>query len=200
MNDRCSALEAHFNACRAFFAQYDPQMAAKLVGGTGCVDSPVVLVGEAPGTREALEGKPFVGAAGKRLNEFLDSAGIRRESLYITNTVKFRPTAISKAGREVNRPPTDAEIERFAPFLLQELEILSPRWIVSLGNVPLRVISGNRRANISAMHGKPVPAVVGAAMLYPMYHPAAVIYNPKIKPLYEADLANFKRLLEGDGA
>ena len=77
-----------------------------LVFGEGAIGARVMLVGEAPGAQEALLGRPFVGKAGKNLNEFLELAGLDRGELYVTNTVKFRPTRVSEAGRNVNRPPT----------------------------------------------------------------------------------------------
>ena len=92
-----------------------------LVHGEGAPEARVMLVGEAPGEQETLQGRPFVGKAGKNLNEFLELAGLRREELYVTNAVKFRPTKLSAAGRIVNRPPTREEVQLFLPWLRREI-------------------------------------------------------------------------------
>ena len=103
-----------------------------LVFGEGPRGARVMLVGEAPGEREALEGRPFVGRAGKNLDAFLEGAHIRREELYVTNAVKFRPVRTSPAGRTVNRPPTQEEIRLFMPWLAREIALVAPaawsRW------------------------------------------------------------------------
>ncbi|MBQ4085363.1 MAG: uracil-DNA glycosylase, partial [Clostridia bacterium] len=90
----------------AFFQELSPGESRALVFGEGDMGAKTVLIGEAPGEQEALQGRPFVGRAGKNLDELLELAGLERQSLYITNTVKFRPTKVSAAGRLVNRPPT----------------------------------------------------------------------------------------------
>lgn len=167
----------------------------RLVFGDGDPKSPVVLVGEAPGEREALEGKPFVGKAGKQLTAFLEGTGLLRSQLFITNVVKFRPTKQSKAGNTVNRPPTAEEIALFTPWLAREMELIAPKVIVTLGNVPLRAVSGQKGVVIGAVHGQPFPGGGMGCALFPLYHPAAVIYNRALVPEYEADLQKLRAFL-----
>jgi len=164
-----------------------------LVFGDGAARAPVMLVGEAPGEQESLQGRPFVGKAGKNLDEFLAGAGMDREALYVTNTVKFRPTKRSAAGRTVNRPPTQEEVKLFLPWLLREIEKVDPACVVTLGNVPLKALT-DRRQVIGAVHGQFME--LGSRLLFPMYHPASVIYNPSLKAVYRQDLALFAQWYE----
>ena len=163
-----------------------------LVFGEGALSARVMLIGEAPGEQETLQRRPFVGKAGKNLDEFLQLAQLNRSELYVTNTVKFRPTRVSKAGRIVNRPPTKEEIELFRPFLLREIEWVHPEYVVTLGNVPLQTLT-NRDTVIGAVHGQ----VLNAAgfLLYPMYHPASMIYNPTLREVYRTDVLRLAELL-----
>ena len=156
-----------------------------LVFGEGPIGARVMLIGEAPGEQESMEGRPFVGRAGKNLDQFLEGAGIRRSELYISNTVKFRPTKISKAGRVVNRPPTQEEIQLFTPWLLREIDRIRPECVVTLGNVSLRALTG-RQQTIGMVHGQFL--TLDERPLYPMYHPASIIYNPSLRPIYAEDL------------
>ncbi len=165
------------------------------VHGEGSVGARVMLIGEAPGEQETLQRRPFVGKAGKNLNEFLELAGIDRSALYVSNTVKFRPTRTSKAGRTVNRPPTRSEIEFFLPWLRREIELVSPQTVVTLGNVPLRALTG-AQAVIGAVHGRFLQAE--GFVLYPMYHPASVIYNPSLRETYVQDVLNLGRWLSAN--
>lgn len=159
-----------------------------LVFGEGRVGSPVMLIGEAPGEQESLQGRPFVGKAGRNLDAFLEAAGMDRGALYVTNAVKFRPTKLSAAGRTVNRPPTQEEVSLFLPWLTREIELVDPRCVVTLGNVPLRALAGRGRA-IGEVHGTFMD--LGERKLFPMYHPASIIYNPAIKALYLEDIERF---------
>ncbi len=159
-----------------------------LVFGEGRVGAPVMMIGEAPGEQESLQGRPFVGKAGKNLDAFLQGAGMDRGSLYVTNTVKFRPVRRSPSGRTVNRPPTQEEVRLFQPWLLREIGLVGPRFIITLGNVPLRALAG-RSSVIGEMHGQFVDW--NGRTLFPMYHPASVIYNPALKAVYERDIARF---------
>lgn len=156
-----------------------------LVHGEGSIGARVMLIGEAPGEQETLKRRPFVGKAGKNLDEFLDLAGLERSQLYVSNTVKFRPTKISAAGRVVNRPPTREEIELFLPWLRREMELVKPEVVVTLGNVPLKALMG-RKAVIGDVHGSFQD--VDGLRIYPMYHPASLIYNPSLREVYAADI------------
>ena len=159
-----------------------------LVFGEGAADADVMMIGEAPGEQETLLGRPFVGKAGKNLDEFLEWAGMERSRLYVTNTVKFRPTKRSQADRVVNRPPTQEEVKLFLPWLEEEIGLVSPRCIITLGNVPLKALMG-RSAVIGALHGQFIER--DGQLVYPMYHPASVIYNPSLKAVYREDVARF---------
>ena len=167
----------------------------RLVFGEGEVGARVMMIGEAPGEQETLKGRPFVGKAGKNLDEFLAAARMDRRELYVTNAVKFRPTRVSAAGRVVNRPPTQEEIKLFRPWLEREIELVDPECIVTLGNVPLRALIGGRTV-IGDAHGRFIEWQ--GRKLYPMYHPASVIYNPALKPVYREDIERFGAWLRGE--
>mgnify|MGYP000139107162 FL=1 len=159
--------------------------ARSLVFGEGSFHSRLMMIGEAPGEQETLKGRPFVGKAGKNLDEFLQMSGLKREEIYITNTVKFRPTKRSDAGRLVNRPPTKEEIALFYPFLLREIELVKPEYVVTLGNVPLKALAGDRVV-IGDVHGQFLECE--GRVLYPLYHPASLIYNPSLRGVYAEDV------------
>ena len=159
-----------------------------LVFGEGRVGAPVMMVGEAPGEQESLQGRPFVGKAGKNLDEFLQGAGLERSALYVTNTVKFRPTKRSAAGRTVNRPPTQEEGTLCRPWLFREIELVNPRCVITLGNVPLKALT-DRNSAIGDLHGQ--MREWNGRLLFPMYHPASVIYNPSLKDVYRSDIERF---------
>lgn len=167
-----------------------------LVNGDGPIKAKIALIGEAPGKEETMQQRPFVGKAGKNLDEFLQMTGLERDALYITNVVKFRPVRISAKGTAANRPPTAEEIALFLPWLKEEIERIGPKWIVTLGNVPLKALTGAKSA-IGQLHGAAYPAPVWGAALFPLYHPASIIYNRSLRPIYEQDLAALKALLEG---
>ena len=166
-----------------------------LVHGEGEIGARVMLVGEAPGEQETLMGRPFVGKAGKNLDEFLELAGLERSQLYVTNAVKFRPTKRSAAGRTVNRPPTREEVSLFLPWLRREIELVAPEVIVTLGNVPLRALTGPK-AVIGDVHGAFQNA--DGLRLYPMYHPASLIYNPALRPVYAEDIRRLSAHLRAE--
>jgi len=171
----------------------------ELVLGDGKVDSIVMMVGEAPGAKEIEQKKPFVGSAGKYLDEFLSTIELERDKLYITNTVKFRPTKEGKRpGTKTNRAPSKKEIEEFKIYLFEEVDIIKPKVIVTLGNVPLRTILDNESASIGNMHGKPISVIIKGAkyIVFPLYHPAAVIYNRELKEVYLDDLKQLKAFLK----
>lgn len=168
-----------------------------LVHGEGEAGARVMLIGEAPGQQETLACRPFVGKAGKNLDEFLEMAEIDRSQLYVSNTVKFRPTRVSAAGRIVNRPPTREEINLFLPWLRREIELVRPQAVVTLGNVPLRALTASR-ATIGEMHGQFMQA--DGLEIYPMYHPASIIYNPSLREVYAADVRRLGQWLRENAA
>ena len=173
-----------------------------LVFGDGNAHGPrLMLVGEAPGEQEALQGKPFVGKAGKNLTAFLAAVGLERQALYISNVVKFRPSRLSAAGRQVNRPPTREEIARFAPWLMREVAVVRPRALVTLGNVALNAflpkpgVIGDHHGRWQAVR---IPAAGGETLqmqLFALYHPASVIYNRALADVYRADLIRLSETL-----
>jgi len=167
-----------------------------LVFGEGMAERPALaVIGEAPGAEEEKLRRPFVGKAGKNLDSFLETLGLPRASVYITNLVKLHPTQISKAGRVVNRPPAKDEVALFAPFLREELAMVAPRLIATLGNFPLRAMLDDSKATIGDCHGKLI-ALPDGRRVFPLYHPAAIIYNQSLKATYAADLEILKEVLE----
>ena len=166
-----------------------------LVHGEGSLKPRLMLIGEAPGEQETLQRRPFVGKAGKNLDEFLELAGIDRSQLYVSNTVKFRPTKISAAGRTVNRPPTKEEIKLFLPWLKREIETVQPEIVVTLGNVPLKALT-SPATTIGDVHGSFVET--DGVKIYPMYHPASMIYNPSLREVYAADIRRLSLYLQQD--
>jgi uracil-DNA glycosylase family 4 len=139
--------------------------ANQLVMGDGNPDADIVFIGEAPGKKEDELGKPFVGAAGKFLNEMLALIGLSREDIYITNIVKYRPPN--------NRDPFPDEKAEFLPYLEAQLEVIQPKIVVTLGRHSLNCFLPDLQ--ISAVHGQP-NRYKGLVYL-PLFHPAAALYN-----------------------
>lgn len=169
-----------------------------IVLGDGRLDSRIILVGEAPGAKEVEYKKPFVGKAGGNLKEFLSILEINREDVYITNVVKFRPTKLSsKTNGKINRPPTTVEINEFKDFLYKELEIISPIVIVTLGNTPLKSIL-NDNIKIGDVHGIVQTTSLNGHeyKVFPLYHPAAIIYKRDLKTTYLSDLEKLRAYLK----
>jgi DNA polymerase len=170
-----------------------------LVFGDGNTDSRIVLVGEAPGRTEVEQGKPFVGQAGKNLEEFINILGIAREDIYITNVVKFRPVRYNPdTGLESNRAPNKEEIEVSMDFIEQELSIVNPKLVASLGNIALKCILKDDRATIGIMHGSSVNVKFAGSefVLFPLYHPASIIYNRALKDVYLQDLHKLRNYMK----
>lgn len=186
-------LERFQQECTAFFDGLSEMGKAPLVFGDGLLNRPVLmLIGEAPGEQETLQGKPFVGKAGKNLAAFLETVGLERSQLYVSNVVKIRPAKVSAAGRIVNRPPSREEKELHTPWLMREIALVCPDALVTLGNVALQAFVQDTVGNC---HGKWMRAVVsppGAEAftlpLFPLYHPASVIYNRSLSHVYQQDL------------
>ncbi len=170
----------------------------EFVFGCGSAEPKLLLIGEAPGREEVKLLRPFSGAAGKYLDAFLELAGIDREAIYITNAIKYRLSkANPKTGRLSNRPAAREEIISSRPFLMKEIEIICPKCIVTLGNVPLRAVTGDFSLNIGDRHGKPAVERVGEReyLLFPLYHPASVIYNRSLKQTCETDILLLRELI-----
>lgn len=196
-------LERFQQECTVFFDSLSEQGRAPLVFGDGLSHRPVLmLIGEAPGEQETLQGKPFVGKAGRNLTAFLETVGLDRTQLYVSNVVKIRPTKVSPAGRIVNRPPSREEKELHAPWLMREIAIVRPDALVTLGNVALQALVQDTVGN---RHGRWMRAVVSPPRseaftlpLFPLYHPASVIYNRSLSEVYQQDLEQLRDSLRAD--
>lgn len=155
------------------------QKRTRTVPGEGSLAAAVVFIGEGPGYHEDKQGRPFVGAAGQFLDELLESIGLKREDVYITNMIKCRAPN--------NRDPLPAEIQACRPYLDKQLEMIGPKVLVTLGRhsfsrfFPGESI-GKARGQARRMEG---------LVVYPMYHPAAALHNPKLRSVIESD---FKKL------
>lgn len=161
--------------------------ATQLVMGDGNPDADIVFIGEAPGKNEDEQGIPFVGAAGKFLNEMLASINLKREDVYITNIVKYRPPN--------NRDPLPDEKRAFWPYLVHQLEIINPKIVVTLGRHSMGYFLP--KARISQIHGQPQRIRLtenGKSyewIVLPLYHPAAALYNGSLRATLVED---FKQL------
>jgi len=155
------------------------------VPGDGPVNATIMFIGEAPGFHEDQQGIPFVGAAGKLLNELLEKARIARNTVYISNVIKCRPPG--------NREPQPEEVEACGPYLDQQIEIINPKVIVTLGRYSMARAFPEEK--ISVVHGN--PRKVGNYTYFPMYHPAAALHQPSLRGLVEADFNRLRELLEG---
>ena len=184
-------------ALRAFIAGVMPGRENALVFGEGPKHAKLMLIGEAPGEQETLQGRPFVGKAGQNLDHFLALAGLSREEIYISNAVKLRPTKTGKTGRLSNRPPTKDEIALFRPWLMREIEEVAPGMIATLGNVPLRAVTG-RSLSIGEVHGQVLDAGETGLPLFALYHPASLIYNRALESVYEEDVRALARAVGTD--
>lgn len=191
--EKTGQLEKFYERYRTAFPEEE------IVLGNGNPESAILLIGEAPGKEEVKLSKPFVGAAGKNLSEFLDVLGLDRDSIYITNAIKYRLKQTSPFGRVVNRPATKQEIEANRPYLLEEINILNPKYIVTLGNVPYKALTGEMKASIGEVHGKLKTVCIGDSdfPLYPLYHPASIIYNRTLKDVYLEDVKRFGECIKG---
>lgn len=181
------------------FQQAFPQDERVVVPGEGPEHAALMLIGEAPGKQEAEQRRPFVGKAGQNLNEFLQAIGLDREQIRVTNTVKVRPTRVSPKGTVANRPPNRQELEFFIPLLHQEIVESAPALLVTLGNTPLQAICGKDTV-IGAVHGRLLMAKVCGQdfRVFPLYHPAAIIYNRSLQEVYQQDLQELAALLKED--
>jgi DNA polymerase len=155
------------------------------VPGDGPVDALIMFIGEAPGFHEDQQGIPFVGAAGRFLNELLDKAGIDRGSVFITNVIKCRPPG--------NRDPRIEEVEACKDYLDRQIEIINPQVIVTLGRHSMARAFPDEK--ISMVHGQ--ARQVGEQIYFPMYHPAAALHQPSLRGVVEADFDRLRELLDG---
>jgi uracil-DNA glycosylase family 4 len=159
--------------------------ATHTVPGEGNPDADIVFVGEGPGKNEDLQGRPFVGAAGKFLNELIESIGLKREDVFIANVVKHRPPG--------NRDPLPHELAAYAPWLDQQIEIIKPKLIVTLGRFSMTHFLGEG-FSISKIHGQPKRR--GGQVIMPMFHPAAALYRGELRAVMQADFKKIPKVLK----
>lgn len=162
--------------------------------GEGNHSAAIMFIGEAPGQKEAEAGRPFCGAAGKILDELIESIGLMRADVYITNVVKDRPPN--------NRDPNPAEIELYGPFLQRQIEIIKPKIIATLGRFSTKYILEKfglpeKDQSISLLHGKALDAIAsfGPIVIVPLYHPAVVLYNVNSRKTLKKDFEVIKNLV-----
>jgi uracil-DNA glycosylase family 4 len=160
------------------------EQATQLVFGDGNPDADLVFIGEAPGKNEDIQGKPFVGAAGKFLDQLMGLINMDRSKVYITNIVKYRPPN--------NRDPLPSEKDAFLPYLEQQLEIIKPKLTITLGRHSLNCFLPNLQ--ISQAHGQP-KRYKGRVYL-PLFHPAAALYNGSMKQVLVDDFVSIPAILE----
>jgi uracil-DNA glycosylase len=153
------------------------------VPGEGPVDARIMFIGEGPGMNENEQGRPFVGAAGKLLEDLLAKAGLHRKDVFICNVVKCRPPG--------NRDPMPDEMEACGRYLDQQIEVINPQVIVTLGRFSMgKFLPG---ARISSVHGQ--AKEVDGRLIVAMFHPAAALHQPALKPELERDFANLPKLM-----
>lgn len=167
--------------------------ATQAVFGDGNAEAEVVFIGEAPGKNEDLKGVPFVGAAGKFLEEMLERIGKKREDIYITNIVKYRPPN--------NRDPEPKEKEDCNEWLINELKIIAPKLIVFLGRHSMTRFFSTEK--ISDIHGKllikNIPELGKKQAFLPLYHPAAALYNGSMREILIHDFKKIPKALQKIG-
>ena len=171
-----------------------PQLAStrtQVVFGAGNADADLMFVGEAPGAKEDEQGIPFVGPAGKLLDELLAEVGLTRADVFVANTLKCRPPG--------NRDPQPGEIENCSDYLMRQVELIAPRVICTLGNFSTKLLRGDP-TGISRLHGQAEILVIGAraVRLYPLFHPAAALYTRSLLDTLRADFARLPALLALD--
>lgn len=163
--------------------------ATQLVFGEGDPDSKIYFLGEAPGFHEDRLGRPFVGQAGKLLEELIHSIGLTRDQVYISNIVRFRPPE--------NRDPLPEEIEAFRPYVDQEIQIINAPIIVTLGRFSMNKFLPDTK--ISQIHGQVFEKTINSrpVTILPMYHPAAALRAGAVLDLLKADFLKIKQVLDG---
>jgi uracil-DNA glycosylase family 4 len=159
-----------------------------VVFGSGHADADVMFIGEAPGANEDRQGLPFVGQAGKLLDKLLAEIGLERRDVFIANTLKCRPPN--------NRDPQPGEIESCQSYLRQQVALIEPTVICTLGNFSTKLLRADS-TGISRLHGREEVRVIGsrAVRLYPLYHPAAALYTPSTLETLRADFSRIPELV-----
>src|SRR3954462_14031596 len=163
----------------------------QVVFGSGNPHAPLIFVGQAPGFHEDKNGVPFVGAAGQLLSKLLAGIGLDRDDVYIANVLKCRPPG--------NRDPQPAEIEACESHLFRQLELIRPKLVATLGNFATKLLTG-RPEGITRVHGREQTVTIGGqtVTLYPIFHPAAALYTPRMLEVLEQDFARIPALIGHD--
>ena len=188
-------VQAVYQDMQAFFKPLWPGEDKPLVLGEGKDNGPaLMLIGEAPGETEVIKRRPFVGKAGKNLDEFLSLARLNREDIFVSNVVKIRPTETGPTGRTRNRAPNKEELSLFIPWLMKEIQAVKPRCLVTLGNVPLKALTENKNT-VGDCHGQWLASKAGIP-LFVLYHPASIIYRRSLATVYEQDVLTLAEALQ----
>ena len=164
------------------------EQATRLVIGDGDLNAEIAIIGEAPGKKEDEQGLPFVGASGQFLNSMLESAGMEREDVYITNIVKYRPPN--------NRDPSKQEKAAFLPYLLRQLDIIQPKVVITLGRHSMEYFLPG--AIIGDIHGQVQQVSIEGRDLQvaPLYHPAAALYNGSLRQTLVDDFLSVAKTIQ----
>ncbi len=164
------------------------ESATNLVFGKGNPNADILFIGEAPGEKEDLQGIPFVGRAGKQLDQVLNMINLTIDDVYIANILKYRPPK--------NRDPTIKEIENHTPYLIRQIQSIQPKIIATLGNYATKFVLGGfdpqkmkKVEGISKLHGVPTTITFNEQtyQVVPIYHPAAMMYRPKLRETFKED-------------
>jgi len=165
------------------------------VPGEGPLDAKIMFIGEAPGEKEDEQGRPFVGPAGKLLNKLLESINLNRNEVFITNIVKCRPPG--------NRDPLDDEVEACIGYLWRQIKLIKPKIIVALGRHAARTLfhaANLKWDSMSQRHGRihDIEVLGVKVILIPTYHPAAALYNPRLRKVLESDFRKIGEVLRSE--
>jgi uracil-DNA glycosylase len=160
----------------------------QVVFGNGDPDADLMFVGEAPGFHEDKQGFPFVGQAGKLLDQLLNGIGLTRDMVFVANVLKCRPPG--------NRDPMPDEIEACESHLFRQVELIRPKVVATLGNFSTKLLSG-KQVGITRVHGQEQQVTLGgrSVLLYPLYHPAAALYTPAMLKVLQEDFRRIPELL-----
>ncbi|MBP6942950.1 MAG: uracil-DNA glycosylase [Candidatus Buchananbacteria bacterium] len=189
MNDQQAALQELNDRFLAQLKSPLLKTATNVVPGDGSATAELMFIGEAPGKKEDESGKPFVGAAGKFLNEMLAAINLERSDVFITNIVKCRPPD--------NRDPLPEEIAEFWPWLAAQITLINPKLVITLGRHSLSALIPDQK--ISEVHGTVLRRVVpgmGKVNVYALYHPAAALYNGSMREVLLKDFKKIPRVIE----
>ncbi|MBW2998344.1 uracil-DNA glycosylase [Candidatus Woesearchaeota archaeon] len=173
--------------------------ATNLVFGKGNSNADILFIGEAPGEKEDLQGIPFVGRAGKELDQLLHSINLSLEDVYIANILKYRPPK--------NRDPKKDEIKNHTPYLIEQIKAIKPKVICTLGNFSTKFVLSKfnpdemkKIEGVSNLHGKPVNIKIDKLTfkVVPLYHPAAMLYRPKLRGALKKDFKKINKVIKKD--